>query len=211
MERPIPLFDERSRPGFRALYGHFAARAQALDAALSRIRLPGMNLAVRELAGLERIRVVLGEVNALVLSAEAESIAADPERRDRLELLRRRLEEGRLLVRLSPLGGWSPDFTLFRSRSPELEDPTLLLGLHAFERSYPHPGPRWGVLLQGEEARPALARFETLWAQGHDLRTPLERIFREALARARPRLPQDLAAEFPSDPRVFRAGRVFLP
>ncbi len=174
------LLDDRARPDFREVYGHHAAAACALDAAVRRIRLGGMTLDRTELGGLERMRVLVAELNALSLSYEAEAMAVDPERRPRLRFLLEQVRAERLRVRIAPLAGWDPDFTVFSRGRPE----TLMLGPHWFARPYPHPGPAFGVVLGEEPAARAEARFEELWAGAHDLRGPIEGLMRDALRRA---------------------------
>ena len=173
------LLDDRGRPDFRDVYGRHASLAVTLDAAVRRIRLAGITLGSQELGGVQRMRVLVAELNALTLSGEAEVIGADPSRRPRLELLLRLFEEERLSVRAAPLAGWDPDFTIFGREQPD----TVLLGPHWFERPYPHPGPAFAVVLVGDPARRAHVRFEELWSGAHDLQRPIEVLLREALRR----------------------------
>ena len=173
------LLEDRGRPDFRDVYGRHASAAVTLDAAVRRVRLAGITLGSRELGGVQRMRVLVAELNALSLSGEAEVIGADLSRRPRLELLLRLFEGGRLSVRTAPLAGWDPDFTVFGSEQPD----TVVLGPHWFERPYPHPGPAFSVVLVGDPARRAHIRFEELWSAAHDLRHPIEELLREALRR----------------------------
>ncbi len=153
-----------------------------------------MNLGDRELGGLARIRLLIGQMNALMLASEAESLAIDPARRARLHLLLSLMGGDRLAVRIAPLAGWNPDFSVFSGRRSGhasgregmLTDPggtirTLMIGPHWFDRPYPHPGPALGVVLHGEPADRALLRFEQTWKRGHDVRGPIESILRDSL------------------------------
>lgn len=184
------LLDERTRPDFRDLYGVHAAECTALDAAVGRIRLRGMSLAAPELDGVRQIRVLLGEMNALTLSSEADSLASDRRRQARIVLISSLFASGRLTVRIAPLAGWSPDFSIFRTESDldtgrrSRREPVLMIGPHWFERPYPHPGPALGVLLTGTPAVRALGRFEEVWTQAHDVKGPIEEILEAALRRA---------------------------
>jgi hypothetical protein len=184
------LLDERTRPDFRDLYGVHAAECTALDAAVGRIRLSGMSLAAPELDGVKQIRVLLGEMNALTLSSEADSLASDRRRQARIVLISSLFARGRLAVRIAPLAGWSPDFSVFRTDSElntgrgSYREPVLMIGPHWFERPYPHPGPALGVLITGAPAVRALERFDELWAQAHDVKGPIEEILEAALRRA---------------------------
>src|SRR3954469_9792312 len=77
---PLPLeiaprlLDERSRPGFRETFGRLARRASGLDVALTHLRLSPLDLSERELAHVRRIRLVLSEVSAASLDAEAHAV-----------------------------------------------------------------------------------------------------------------------------------------
>ena len=185
------LLDERSRPDFREVYGFHAARAGRLDAAVNRIRLGGMTLGRKELGSLEAIRLLIGEVNALTLASEAQSLAIDPSRRTRLELMLSLLGERRLQVRIAPLASWSPDFSVFSgaARTPDQDgagqrSPVLMIGMHWFERPYPHPGPALGIVLVGGLALRARERFEELWGGAHGLAEPITSVLQEALWKA---------------------------
>lgn len=186
LDRP-QLIDERSRPDFRDVYARRAARSVCLDAAVGRIRLGGMNLGERELGGLSRIRLVVGQLGVLTLSSEAETLAADPARRPRLALLLSLFEAGRLNVRIAPLAGWNPDFSVFhpsdRPDGSQDESATVLLGPHLFDRPYPHPGPAFGIELEGDAATLAAERFEVLWMGAHDLKHPIVSVLSDALAK----------------------------
>jgi len=186
MDQPC-LLDERSRPDLRSVYGSLAARSRRLDAAVARIRLAGMTLDTRELAGMVRVRVVLAEMNALALSVDADAVASDPSRRPRILMLERLLRQGTLRVRLAPLAGWTPDFTVFSgvSRTAGGEDPhTLVLGPHWFERPFPHPGPALNAVMTGDAVLLAAERFERLWERGHDVSLPVCLAISEALRRS---------------------------
>lgn len=203
---PVQLLDERSHPDVRAVYGRLAAEAGELDAAVGRVRLGGMTLEEGELGSLSRIRLLMGEMNALTLSSEAEAMAADPLRTGRIRFLAGLLEEGRLEVRISPMAGWNPDFSIFTRRSgaagretpsnredePAESGATLLVGPHWFVRPYPHPGPAFVVILGGAPALMARNRFMEAWDRGHDVRTPLVSLIARALRRAAPPPPRRL-------------------
>src|SRR5688572_5819805 len=52
------LIDERSHPGFRELFGRLARRAIGVDVALTHLRLSTIDLSERELANVERLRLL---------------------------------------------------------------------------------------------------------------------------------------------------------
>ncbi len=172
------LLHDRARPDFRDRYGELAQSAVTIEAAVGRVRLLGVTLRPTELERVERIRVVLQEVSPLAAATEAEQLAADPRRRPRLEQWARLIREGRLELRLAPLAGWSPDFSVFHGPPPS--PPIVLIGPHWFLRPYPHPGPAFNALLRGEAARIASVRFNEIWRGAHDLRGPMLRILESA-------------------------------
>ena len=163
---PSVLIDERSRPDFREVFGGMAPQAVDIATAITRVRLSTVDLTPLDLTKLEHFRVLVAELNALQLDAEARAIQADARRAPRVELLRTLLEAGRLEVRAAPLAGWSPDFTVFSGAS----GPTAVLtGTHWFERPYPHRGPALATLHGGDAARLSARRHEELWERAHDV------------------------------------------
>jgi hypothetical protein len=166
-EPPIPrLFDERSRPDFREVFGRLLMSSERLDVALTHIRLSTLDLGSRELEGVRSIRLLLAEVSAVQLDAEAHAIMLRDDKRDTLRALAARLADGVIQVRSAPLGGWSPDFSLFRGA----EGPrAVLLGFHWFERPFPHRGPAFASLHGSDAARGALVRFDEAWDRAHDI------------------------------------------
>lgn len=160
------LFDERSRPDFRDVFGVLARGSSEIDAAVTRVRLTTVDLLPEELAELRHLRVLLCEMSALRLEGEAHALLHLRRRAPNLRLLLRLLEERRLEVRAAPLGGWSPDFTVFSGPSGPA---AVLAGFHAFERPYPHRGPALATLHGPEAARLAVRRHAELWAEAHDV------------------------------------------
>ncbi len=171
------LIHERSRPDFRERFGELAAKSDWLCAAVKRIRLSGLDLSAAELQRVRLMRVLLAEVNALSLAAEADVVLADPARARNLTLIARLIREGRLLVRSAPLGGWTPDFSVFGVGNRPTH---LLAGLHWFQRPYPHRGPVFGFIQGHEEATFAAERFEENWRLAHDISQPFLRILTKA-------------------------------
>jgi hypothetical protein len=163
---PAILFDERRRPDFRDVFGALARRSTDILAAVTRIRLTTLDLGTEELAPLQSLRVLLCELSALRLEAEANALAHQRRRAPNLRLLAHLLEDGRLQVRSAPLGGWSPDFTVFADGTGAQ---WVLTGFHAFERPYPHRGPALASLHGPEAARLAAARHQELWDAAHDV------------------------------------------
>jgi hypothetical protein len=159
------LLDERSRPDFRRVFGALAAGATEIRVAVTRVRLATLDLERTELTGVESMRVLVAELNALTLDAEARLLRSDPERAARVALYRGLLESGRLEVRSAPLGGWAPDFTVFTdAHGPG----AVLVGRHWFERPYVR-GPAFTSVHRGDAARLAARRHDQLWDRAHDV------------------------------------------
>jgi len=110
---PAILLDERRRPDFRDVFGALVGRSADVAIAITRVRLSTVDLSELELGRLESFRVLVAELNAIQLDAEARTIQADPRRAAGADLLCALLESETLEVRSAPLAGWSPDFTVF--------------------------------------------------------------------------------------------------
>ena len=179
---PVPrLLDDRSRPGFREAYGALALRATGLDVALTHIRLATLDLSEAELARMRRVRLLLAEVSAVALDAEASAVLHRPKVADNLRRLGALLHLGRIEVRSAPLGGWAPDFSVFRDRDGFF---ALLVGPHRFDPSTLHCGPELASLHGAAAATTAAQRFGEIWERGHDISPAIAGI----LARADPRV-----------------------
>ena len=164
--QPAALLDDRTRPDFRDVFGALTSQSTDIATAITRVRLSTMNLTESELNGVERFRVLVAEMNAIQLTAEARGLINDPARAPRLVFLQHMLESGRLEVRAAPLAGWSPDFTVFSNPSGPS---AVLTGFHWFERPYPHRGPALCSLHFAEAARVAGRRHAELWETAHDI------------------------------------------
>ena len=163
---PAALLDERGSLDFRGVFGDLARRSSEIRVAVTRIRLSTVDLTAVELARLRELRVVISEMNALSLDAEARTLRHHPRRAPNLVFMTDLLNEGRLQLRSSPLAGWAPDFTVF---SRDLGAFAVLVGPHWFERPYPHRGPAFVSVHQGDAARMAARRFDELWTEAHDI------------------------------------------
>lgn len=176
MEIPS-LFHDGRAPDFRRRFGFELERATRVDVAVKRMRLGTIDLSEREVAGLERVRLLLAELRAPALDAEAHALMARRDARVRLARLQRLLELDVVAVRVAPLAGWSPDFSVFSDASGPRG---LLLGFHAFESPHPWPGPALGAHFGAVEAREALTRFDEAWRRGHDVVPAIRSVFRRA-------------------------------
>lgn len=152
-----------------------SARADTLDVAISRIRLPGLDLGLPEMGHLDRIRLLLRDVRAERLQAEAEAVSLRRGGNRALEFFAALLDRRILEVRTAPLGGWSPDFTVFRSAG----DPfAAILGIHWLRRPASVQGPVFASLHGREGAVRCGVRFETLWTGSHDVSAALRGFLR---------------------------------
>ena len=106
---PSVLLDERERPDFAQVFGALARRSVDIATAVRRVRLSALDVGADELEQAESVRVLVSELNALTLGAEARLIQSDLRRAPRVALFRAMLEEGRLVLPAGPLGGWRPD------------------------------------------------------------------------------------------------------
>lgn len=177
---PGALLDERGRPDFRDVFGALASSSTAISTAVTRVRLSTLDLRREELSDVRLFRVLVAQMNALSLDAEARALQSQPRRAPNLEFLTGLLESGRLELRSAPLAGWSPDFTVFF----EEERPrAVLTGFHWFERPYPHRGPALAGVHLEEGARLAARRHAELWEVAHDIGPAVWDILTRALAR----------------------------
>jgi hypothetical protein len=175
------LLEERRRPDFREVFGILSRQSDAVSTAVTHVRLTTVDLTAEELASIGSFRVLVAELSALRLDAEARAMRSDPRRVKNVNLLLDMMEADRLEVRSAPLGGWSPDYTVF-SRQGLARN--VLTGFHWFERPYPHRGPALASLHSGEAARVALQRFDELWDDAHDVGPALWSILARAVDRA---------------------------
>jgi hypothetical protein len=175
------LIDDRSRPGFRELFGRLARRATGLDVALTHLRLSTLDLSDRELAHVQRIRLLLAEVSAVSLDAEAHALLHRSPMAANLRRLATLLSLGRIEVRSAPLGGWAPDFSVFRNDTGPF---AVMIGPHRFDRGLIHEGPVLASLHDAPEAVRVSARFAEIWTRGHDIRPAIAGILGRAERRA---------------------------
>lgn len=159
------LLDDRSRPDFRRTYGTLLSRATHLDVALTHLRLATLDLSEAEIARIARVRLLLAQVSAGALDAEALAVFNRGDRAAHLRRLSLLLDAGRVEVRSAPLAGWSPDFSIFGAEDGPF---AIVVGPHRFER-LGLGGPSLASVHGGEEALRTLGRFEEIWALAHDV------------------------------------------
>lgn len=174
MTRGPLVVDERGAVPVRHLIGRMLSGASSADFAVARIRLAALDLQAAEVAGLDRCRVLLGQLDAGTLLDVAEAVPATA--RGRLEVLASWAGSGRLEVRSAGIAGWTPDFSVFRG-PPD----AALLGAHYFGSFHPSVGPSLTAVLR---ERPSIGligtRFEELWALGHDVLPAVRNVLERA-------------------------------
>jgi len=174
---PPPLsprfLDERSPETFRSLFGDLLSGSTHLETAIRRIRLGAVDLSAGEVSGVRRLRILVAEVNARTVEEEAYALQVAPDKQENLTRIVALLHSGRMEIRSAPLGGWSPDFSVF---SGESGPRAVLMGLHWFKRPFPHRGPAWAGLFGPAEARRAQARFQEIWDGAHDISPAIRRL-----------------------------------
>ena len=163
------LIDEAARPPLRQRIGHLLATCVRAEIAVSHIRLAALDLTEEETRSVRRCRILLGRLEVRALTDFG---FTDPGADDRMDALLAFLESGRVEIRSAGLGAWAPDFSLYRGAPGAAS--VCLLGAHYF-REPPSPnGPSFTALLTDPYSTAiALARFETLWARGHDVLEPV--------------------------------------
>ncbi len=184
--------DERSTPNFRGFFGMLLSDSSVVEVAILRIRLAAVDLTSRELGSITRFRVLVAEANAQTVEEEAYALIMDPEKRENLRRVLNLLRAGILEIRSAPLGGWSPDFSVFSDN----DGPTnLLMGLHWFHRPFPHRGPAWAARFGPEEAKRAQRRFRRLWDGAHEIGPAVQELMERTALRGshRKRGPSSLA------------------
>jgi hypothetical protein len=170
MESATLFFDESSDPSFRTIFGGLLREADHVCVALTRIRLASLDFSLRELEGLERVRLLLKEMNAVTLHAEASQMLERNQGARGIVRLLSRLQQGRIDVRVLPLGRWSPSFSVFqRYGAPR----AVLTGVHRFSRDE-EGGPLFASVHGPAAARRASIRFEALWERAHDVGPALD-------------------------------------
>ena len=188
------LFDERGACDFRKVFGQSLSRSTLVETAILRIRLGAVDLKRSELSRVGRFRVLVAEVNAQTIEEEAHALIRDPEKRGNLDRIMGLLGSGKMEIRSAPLGGWSPDFSVFcDERGPGV----LLLGLHWFRHPFPHRGPVWTARFGASEARVAHLRFLELWNGAHEIGPAVRGIMERSMTTSTPAVlqPEGLASD----------------
>lgn len=173
------LLVEGSTPGFPSTYRRLLGHAKRADIALTRLRISTLQLRARDVARLDRMRLLLAELTTSAWEVETHRALLDPRRESVLRLLIERLRAGDLLIRAAPLAGWSPDFTVFHRAE---RAPRALLGPHWLEPTPGRRGPRFAFLAKGADARRVARHFERVWSTAYDVGPAVARLLGGTLA-----------------------------
>lgn len=152
----MTVIDEFTQPTMRETFSVLMAASVHVDMAVSNMRIAGMDLHANELSRLERLRLVLGKLDAdALLQTHTRPI-------EQLQRLRAFASSGLLEVRTVPRYQWQPDFSVF--------DNAALVGAHYTELPYPVAGIALTCVITERAAIQRCARrFEEMWQQGYDV------------------------------------------
>lgn len=157
------LIDERSDPDLRAVIGELLTTSESADFAVTRIRLAAMDLTDDEVA-IPRCRLLLGALDASMLD-DASYVPTAGHAADVRRLLGW-VRSGRLEIRSAGIGGWIPDFSIYRAGTAC----TCLLGAHYFGNPQLSVGPSFTCVVRDtDSARIVADRFDALWDRSHDV------------------------------------------
>lgn len=183
------VFDERADRPLRTIIGDLLARSHTADIALSRVRLASLDLSDTEIQGPHQCRVLLGQLDASVLLDAARDGHPHPKRLHRLQ---RWLATDRLEVRSAGIGAWVPDFSIYRSTSPQAAlrgaggpngGATCIIGAHYFGTPQMAVGPSVTVITNDHGAVDLLSRrFGEVWDRAHDVAPAIRDVLERATA-----------------------------
>lgn len=159
------LLDEQSDPPLRAVLGQLLTNARTTDIAITHLRFAGVDFTASEAAGIQRLRVLLGHVDAASLLDSWSDVSAGHARATLLAAFAR---SGRLEIRTAPHHNWMPDFSVFHGLPGDRT--AALVGAHYFGLPYP----RFGLALTCVTTEPRAIRmcrdrFQELWDAGYDV------------------------------------------
>lgn len=150
------VLDEMSAPDMRATLSTLMAASRHADMAIANIRLAALDLRPGETERLERLRLVIGRVDAAaLLQAQSRPV-------DQLKRLHAFAKSGILEMRTIPRYQWTPDFSIF--------DHAMLIGSHYGELPYPVAGAAFTCVVDDRRAiNRVRRRFEEMWPLGYDV------------------------------------------
>jgi hypothetical protein len=153
----MTVLDEFTTPSLRETMGVLMSASTRVDMALTRMRLAGIDLSDGEVSKLERLRVVIGKLDAdALLQSQSKPVA-------HIERLRAFGASGILEIRSVPRFHWDPDFSIYDQRA-------ALIGAHYNDLPYTADGIALTCVINNPDAiRRAQLRFDEMWERGYDV------------------------------------------
>lgn len=152
----MTVLDEFTTPTMRETIGALMGVSTHVDMAVAHMRLAGLDVHARETGRLQRLRVVMGKLDAdALLQTESRPL-------EQLQRLRMLAQSGVLQVRTVPRFDWRPDFSVY--------DHAALIGAHYSDLPYPADGIALTCVVTDVNAvRRCARRFERMWDLGYDV------------------------------------------
>jgi hypothetical protein len=153
----MTVLDEFTTPSLRETMSVLMSASRRVDMALTRMRLAGINLSDGEVGKMERLRVVIGKLDAdALLQSQSRPVA-------HIERLRAFGASGNLEIRSVPRFHWDPDFSIYDQRA-------ALIGAHYNDLPYPADGIAFTCVVTNANAiRRSQHRFDEMWQRGYDV------------------------------------------
>jgi hypothetical protein len=163
------VLDEFTQPSMRETFSALMSSSKHVDMAVSHMRLAGIDIQHGEIGQLQRLRVVMGKLDADALLQPASRPV------EQLQRLHAWAQSGLLEVRTVPRFLWRPDFSVF--------DQAALIGAHYTELPYPAEGIALTCVLTDAAAiRRCARRFDQMWQLGYDVLPVVTQTLRDLLA-----------------------------
>jgi hypothetical protein len=152
----MTVLDELTTPTMRETFSALMSTSRHVDMAVAHLRLAGLDIGASEVGRLQRMRVVVGRLDAdALLQARTRPL-------EQIGRLRALAGSGLLEVRTVPRFQWRPDFSVF--------DEAALIGAHYTELPYPSEGIALTCVIADACAiRRCARRFEQMWQHGYDV------------------------------------------
>ena len=163
------LIDDAARPTLRERIGELLSTSSRAEFAVANIRVAAIDLTAQEIRNVRCCRILLGRLDARALTDFGYADAGLDERMNRLLWF---LESGRVEIRSAGVGAWFPDFSIYSG--PPRGGSACLIGAHYFRQPLSLTGPSFtAMMVDARSVATARARFDALWAAGHDVLEPV--------------------------------------
>jgi len=159
------LVDDVSEPSLRDVIGRLLSACAHAEIAVSHVRLGAVDLSAEEMQGVQMCRVLLDRLEARSFDAIDAVRTAAGSSGGLLEFI----ASDRVQTHSVGFGCWQPDFSIYRGI--EGIGDVLLVGAHYFHEPQTLNGSAFTCIVTNAVAvSAALARFNRLWDQSHDVR-----------------------------------------